>query len=165
MQENETGKRLCAIIGEDPEELPFGYDEEYPTCIFMKQQIVSGMLEAMKQGVSGFISSLEQGVEMWSAEACDAIRRMGGGLSFIAVPLSENQADRWHPERRERYFDLIDRSDETCYPTETVTSEEYILDRISFLIVFGEPASGHAKTMLDGAKARGIPITHIGFSA
>ena len=93
---------LCGIFGENPDELVFGYDEEHYLCVQMKYKLVSAIRELMAEGYRTFLSTLEQGAAMWGAEACIAIKQLGGNITLIAAPSSEKQCDRWHPERRER---------------------------------------------------------------
>ena len=148
---------ICAIFGEGPDELSFGYDEEYYTCAVLKMRLVSAMQEAIADGCEAFASTLEQGVAMWGAEACVAM-----DASLVAVPNGEEQASRWHPERRGRYFRLI----ETCDTFVDVSNagcaaEEYILQSCSHAIILGSLEYPGIRAVLDAARRSGVRVYHI----
>lgn len=126
----------CAFIGSTPDEFPWGYDEEYPDCVTEKAKIATKLLELIRCGCRRYISSLEQGTEMWAAEACAAIREYGGDIELICVPTSETQANRWHPERRERYFRLLENCSEVIN-VGTGGADEYILQNADIILKQG----------------------------
>ena len=137
--ENQNQCRTCAFIGATPDEQPWGYDEEYFDCVMAKTRIAMILLEVIRRGCHTFISSLEQGTEMWAAEACMAIRDYGGDIELVCVPTSESQADRWHPERRERYFRLLQKCSEVINFDEEDNdgADEYILENADLIIKQG----------------------------
>lgn len=130
-------EKICAVFGETPDELEFGYDEEYYTCAEMKYRLVKAMESALLSGYNAFASTLDQGAAMWGAEACAAIKKLGGKVSLLLAPLSDDQADRWHPERRDRYFCLLEDADEIIEPAGALFGEEYILDAADRIIILG----------------------------
>ncbi len=151
-------RKICAIVGEVPEELEFGYDEDYYLCAEMKYRLVSAMQEAISEGYTGFAATAEQGAAMWGAEACAAIKELGGRITFTAAPEYESQADRWHPERRERYFDILEKADEFIDPSEECHGTEYILANCDKVIILGDPALPRLAAVFDEAKSRGIKV-------
>ncbi len=150
--------RICAIFGENPNELAFGYDEEYYTCAAMKYRLVAAMQEAIAKGTDTFITTLDEGAAMWGAEACTAIKEFGGGIRFIAAPTAEEQAERWHPERRERYFNLLEAADEVITPAGSSYGEDYILKNADSLIMLGNYAHPRLSEIITKAEAFGIEI-------
>ncbi len=149
---------LCAIFGENPSELEFGYDEDYYTCAIMKYRLVSAMQDAISDGCCEFISTLDEGAAMWGAEACIAIKLLGGNVSLTVAPTSENQADRWHPERRERYFDLIEKADTFISPGGDEYGEDYILKNAGRVIILGNTEHPRLTEFLKRARAENIRI-------
>lgn len=151
-------RNICAVFGEGPEELSFGYDEEYYTCAVLKMRLVRAMQAAIADGCTAFASTLDEGVPMWGAEACLAM----GGASLIAVPTLEEQASRWHPERRERYFRLIEECDTLVDAfTEGLTAEEYILEGCSHAIILGGLEHSRIRAVLDAARRADIKVLYI----
>ncbi len=151
-------KKICAIFGENPSELEFGYDEEYYTCAVMKFRLVSAMQDALADGYSEFVSTLDEGAAMWGAEACIAMRSLGTNVTLTAAPTSERQADRWHPERRERYFDLIEKADELISPCGDEYGEDYILKSADRIIVVGNVSHLRIAEFLENARSEQIEI-------
>ena len=149
---------LCAIFGENPSELEFGYDEDYYTCTVMKYRLVSAIQDAVADGYSEFVSTLDEGAAMWGAEACVAIRSFGGNVSLTAAPTSENQADRWHPERRERYFDLTEKADTLISPSADEYGEEYIFKNAGRVIILGSTEHPRLAELLNRARAENIQV-------
>ncbi|MBQ8248411.1 MAG: DUF1273 family protein [Clostridia bacterium] len=151
-------KKLCAIFGENPSELEFGYDEEYYTCAVMKFRLVSAMQDALADGCREFISTLDEGAAMWGAEACLAIKSLGGDVTLTVAPTSERQAERWHPERRERYFNLIEKADELISPVGDEYGEDYILKSVGRVIVVGNTSHPRIAEFIENARAEQIEI-------
>lgn len=160
--ENQNKCKVCAIIGATPNEQPWGYDEEYFDCVMAKTRIAMILLEVIRQGCHTFISSLEQGTEMWAAEACTAIRDYGGDIELVCVPTSESQADRWHPERRERYFRLLQKCSEVIEVDDEVidSADEYILENADLIIKQG-PLGERADSLFHRAVEMGKRIIEI----
>ncbi|MBQ8508312.1 MAG: DUF1273 family protein [Clostridia bacterium] len=148
--------KYCAIIGETPEELSFGYDEDYLTCVEMKRDLLMAMVKQIEQGVTGFLTAVEQGAEMWCAEACLAMKSKGGQIELICAPTCEEQANRWHPERRERYFTILEQADDVCEG-----GDEYILSNAAVLLVLGHPAGTRAARLIDAARKRGLTLCQV----
>ncbi|MCI8387482.1 MAG: DUF1273 domain-containing protein [Clostridiales bacterium] len=146
-------KKICAITGVTPDDLDYGYDEEDIACVETKAAIADQLLHIIGEGCTTFMSSLEQGAEMWGAEACAAIRALGGKIDLICVPTDELQAKRWHPERRERYYKLF----EECTDVVTVDdSNEYILENATHVL-----AVGKSTPLTEEAEKRGIKVIKI----
>ncbi|MBQ2765720.1 MAG: DUF1273 family protein [Clostridia bacterium] len=151
-------KKICAIAGENPDELQFGYDEEYYGCALMKYRLVSAMQDAIASGYSEFVSTLDQGVAMWGAEACLAIKAMGTDVCLTAVPTSELQAARWHPERRERYYNLLENADRVIETRGENIGEGCLLNEARQLIVVGDPSIPRLADLIERAKSQGIAV-------
>ncbi len=150
--------KICAIFGENPDELEFGYDEEYYTCSKMKLRLVLAMQEAIKNGCDSFMSTVEQGAAMWGAEACIAMKASGTEVGLVSVPTSETQAVRWHPERRERYYNVLEASDEVVEQTGELDAVGYILEHVSSMIVLGSPDNQRLSALISKAREKGIAV-------
>lgn len=151
--------KICAIFGENPDELSFGYDEEYYTCAVLKMRLVGAMQEAVANGCDAFSSTLEQGACMWGAEACIAMRESGYETALIAVTSGEDQASRWHPERRERYYNLIEKSDVHADALKNgMSAEEYVLSTASLVILLGDTEKARIAKLFEQAKRACIEV-------
>lgn len=155
--------KVCTIIGCTPETLKDGYDEDSINCIMLKAALAEGILEQMTGGCHSFISTLNQGAEMWGAEICSAIKQKGGKIELAAIQTGEDQANRWHPERRNRYFDLIEKADNAfiCGGTDGYTDEDYITDNSDVILVLGDDIDVRGASIIMRACMNGIEIKKI----
>ena len=164
--------RTCAIIGATPATLSFGYDEEHYDAIRIKKTLAETVLSLIERGAVEFISSLCEGVEMWGAEVCQAIRSSGSPLKLTCVPTNEEQANRWYPAVRERYFELLEKctdvvqahltdeqksDSETHEAAERSSCDDYIIDHSDLLLCVGK-ADERAERLMERAKQTGIPV-------
>ncbi len=150
--------KLCAVFGENPDELVFGYDEEHYLCAQMKYRLVAAMQEAIERGYTHFISTVEQGVPMWAAEACMAIKELGGNVLFTAAPESDDQAERWHPERRERFFTVLERADDMIGQSDDICGTQYIINNSDCIIIVGDMAHERLSNIALRAEEAGITV-------
>lgn len=149
--------KICAVFGEDPSELAFGYDEEYYTCDVLKMRLVSAMQNAALSGCDAFALILNQGVCMWGAEACIAMRESGENLGLIVMTRSETQASRWHPERRERFYNIIEKCDEhTDLKGISDVPEEYLIRKAKYAIILGNSNIERIAKIADLAERAGV---------
>ncbi len=149
--------KVCAIFGENPSELAFGYDEEYYTCDVLKMRLVCAMQEAILTGCDAFALILDQGVCMWGAEACIAMRESGEDIRLVAMTRSENQASRWHPERRERFYNIIEKCD-VHIDLEHVQREpqEYLLSQAQCAVILGDRRIERIAEIIESAEKSGV---------
>ena len=157
-------RKIYAIFGEEPDELEFGYDEDYLDCTRMKLYLVLAMQLAMADGCECFMSTVEQGAAMWGAEACMALRALGKNVGLVTVPTGELQAAKWHPERRERYFDVLTKADSVIdlYDVgENVSAEDYILANVTNILILGDIRLPRLARLAERAKRLGIKVTPI----
>ena len=89
-------KYRCAVIGQPPMRFPWGFDEEDSRCCRMKLEMAQHILELCQCGVTEF------------QVACDP----GVGLYAVCVLPHEEQATKWTPQLRERYFNMLSTSAE-----------------------------------------------------
>ncbi len=158
--ENSDNKILCSIIGENPSESLFGYDEEYPLCAKMKYKLVNAIQGVISSGCKCFCTTLEEGAAMWGAEACEAIKCLGGDIEMRVAPISEEQANRWHPERRERYYRLIEGADKVITSEDEIFGEDYIFANSSLIIVLGDRTLPRISALIKRAKELEIQLLY-----
>ncbi len=146
--------KKCAFIGATPAELDFGYDEESHGAASLKTTIAERLLELLDEGYVDFVSSLEQGVELWAAEASLAAAELWGTARLIAAPTSDEQASRWHPQVRERYFTVLEKAHETIAAQELLTG-------CNLLVAVGACLGERALGIIERAKRLGIAVEYI----
>ena len=107
-------EKKCCFTGHRPKSLPFGYNEEEPSCKKLKE-LLSDNIERQitENGVTHFISGMAMGVDIFAAEAVLKLKEKYPQIKLECVIPCETQANKWSEGWRNRYFDIIGRSDDT----------------------------------------------------
>ena len=173
-------KKICAITGSTPNEYSFGYDEENMNCALEKRLIVQAIFALVSVGVTGFLSTMNEGAELWGAEAvAHIITTFNRDITLGCVPTSEEQASRWHPDTRDKYFDLLENYLETdaipkrhdpdgdMYGADrelfwediyAYDADKYIADTADMLLVCGDKPGVHAEMLMREFEGRGKKV-------
>ena len=97
----------CAIIGQSPMRFPWGFDEEDEGCQELKLTLAQKIMELRQQGVTRFAVVADCGVGLYAGECINALREHDPDLMLFVVTPHEEQATKWTPDLRERYFRLL----------------------------------------------------------
>ena len=101
------GTKSCAILGHSPMRFAWGFDEEAAECHDMKMELAQQIMVLRQQGVTHFSVACDYGVGLYAAEIINALRNDDPELMLFCVTPYEEQATKWTPELRERYFDML----------------------------------------------------------
>ena len=99
--------RCCAVIGQPPMRFPWGFDEEDEGCNALKLSLAQKIMELRQQGVTRFAVVADCGVGLYAGEIVNALRQSDDELMIFVVTPHEEQATKWAPYLRERYFRLL----------------------------------------------------------
>lgn len=102
----------CAVIGQHPMRFPWGFDEEDDGCCRMKLEMAQRILELCQYGATEFQVACDPGVGLYAAEVVNALRENGSTIRLVCVLPHEEQATKWTPQLRERYFNMLSTSAE-----------------------------------------------------
>ena len=91
--------KTCAIIGCSPMCFSWGFDEEDEGCTALKLILMNRITRLRSEGCARFHISMDCGVGLYAAEILH-------GLTICYVPYEE-QATKWTPELRDRYFNAL----------------------------------------------------------
>ena len=97
----------CAVIGQPPMRFPWGFDEEDEGCNALKLALAQKIMELRQQGVTRFAVVADCGVGLYAGEIVNALRAYDPDLMLFVVTPHEEQATKWAPYLRERYFRLL----------------------------------------------------------
>lgn len=87
---------------------PWGFDEEDASCIKMKMELAQQIMALRQSGVSQFLVACDCGVGLYAAEIVNGLRATTDReLMLICYTPHEEQATKWAPYLRERYFDML----------------------------------------------------------
>jgi uncharacterized phage-like protein YoqJ len=99
--------RTCAIIGCSPMCFPWGFDEEDEGCAALKLLLLNQITRYRSEGCTRFHISMDCGVGLYAAEILHGLKESDGELETICYVPYEEQATKWTPELRDRYFNTL----------------------------------------------------------
>ena len=98
----------CAVIGQPPMRFPWGFDEEDEGCQDLKLALAQKIMELRQQGVTRFAVVADCGIGLYAGECINALRATDADLMLFVVSPHEEQATKWTPDLRNRYFKLLE---------------------------------------------------------
>ena len=98
----------CAIIGQNPMRFPWGFDEEDESCTKLKMELAQQIMVLRQSGVSQFLVACDCGVGLYAAEIVNGLRTTDRDLMLLCYVPHEEQATKWAPYLRERYFTMLE---------------------------------------------------------
>ena len=99
--------KTCAIIGCSPICFPWGFDEEDEGCGALKLILINQITRLRSEGCTRFAVSMDCGVGLYAAEILDGLKGSDEELKTIGYAPFEEQATKWTPELRDRYFNAL----------------------------------------------------------
>ena len=99
----------CALIGQHPMRFPWGFDEEDDRCRKLKIELAQQIMVLCQEGVSQFLVACDCGVGLYAAEIINGLRTTDHDLMLLCYTPHEEQATKWAPYLRERYFDVLEK--------------------------------------------------------
>ena len=124
------GTKSCAILGHNPMRFAWGFDEEAAECHDMKMELAQQIMVLRQQGVTHFSVACDYGVGLYAAEIINALRNDDPELMLFCVTPYEEQATKWTPELRERYFDTLLQNEATFHECCYHLSEQLLLQSV-----------------------------------
>lgn len=97
-------EKNCAILSCDPMSFPWGYDEEDERCTALKLILLNRITILRSEGVIEFAVVIDSGVGLYAAEIINSLRENDPDMKLTCIVPWEEQATKWTPELRERYF-------------------------------------------------------------
>lgn len=99
----------CAVMGQRPLRFPWGFDEEDDRCRRLKIELAQQIMVLCQEGVSQFLVACDCGVGLYAAEIINGLRTTDHDLMLLCYTPHEEQATKWAPYLRERYFDVLEK--------------------------------------------------------
>ena len=100
-------RKNSAIIGCTPMCFPWGFDEEDEGCAALKLILMNQITKLRGEGCARFAVSMDSGVGLYATEILAGLRETDGEIEFICYIPYEEQATKWTPELRDRYFNAL----------------------------------------------------------
>ena len=99
----------CAVMGQTPMRFPWGFDEEDDRCRKLKIELAQQIMVLRQSGVSQFLVACDCGVGLYAAEIINGLRTTDHDLMLLCYTPHEEQATKWAPYLRERYFTMLEQ--------------------------------------------------------
>ena len=99
--------KTCALIGCSPMCFPWGFDEEDEGCAALKLLLMNRITRLRSEGYTRFHISMDCGVGLYAAEILHGLKEPNDALETICYVPYEEQATKWTPELRDRYFNAL----------------------------------------------------------
>ena len=99
--------KICAIIGCSPMCFLWGFDEEDEGCAALKLILINQITKLRGDGCTRFAVSMDCGVGLYAAEILQGLKESDDALEMICHVPYEEQATKWTPELRDRYFNAL----------------------------------------------------------
>ena len=160
----------CAIIGQPPMRFPWGFDEEDCGCQELKLALAQKIMELRQQGVTRFAVVADCGVGLYAGECINALRLHNTELMLFVVTPHEEQATKWTPDLRNRYFKLLEDCTLMELASHRWTPEcEYdayrkIIDYADMVLAAYEPSTAKGDAVdraMEYIRAKGMPVIYI----
>ncbi len=158
----------CAILGQPPMRFPWGFDEEDEDCQALKLELAQKIMEFRQRGVMRFAVVADCGVGLYAGECVNALRQTDSELMLFVVTPHEEQATKWAPYLRERYFKLLEDCSvmEAASLRKTPSSCELdayrkIIDYANMVLAVYDPATAHEDAVdraMEYVKERGLDV-------
>ena len=90
------GKQFsCSFTGHRPTKLPWGYRENDPRCIALKERIFDAVEAAYAEGYTHFLCGMAQGCDMYFGEAVLALKELFSDCTLEALNPGTEEAKSW----------------------------------------------------------------------
>lgn len=132
----------------------------------MKTELAQQIMALRQSGVSQFLVACDCGVGLYAAEIINGLRTTDHDLMLICYTPHEEQATKWAPYLRERYFTMLEKCTLISSVREVGASEaqlqayKKIIDLADVVLAVydrGTPPTGSAE---DSALAYAVDIAH-----
>lgn len=145
----------CCFTGYRPERLPFKYEGQHPDCLRLKELLRQEMVRLLtEEQVTHFITGMALGIDQICAGLVLELKETYPRVELECAIPYEEQAARWTVPQRDRYFDIIVRSDMA-----TQLQGAYTKDCMGKRNHYMVEKSGHVLAVWDGAARSGTGQT------
>ena len=131
---------VCAFTGHRPKSFPWGYNENAPSCVMLKEVLAVQISALAERGVTDFLSGMAQGVDLWCAQIVLDLRKKNPALKLHAILPCEGQESKWTVSAQEHYHSILKQANEVIYVGQEYSRNcmlkrnRYMVDRTSILL-------------------------------
>ena len=151
----------CSFTGHRASKLPWGFHENDPRCITLKQQIYDAVEAVYDSGIRHFICGMANGCDMYFGEAILQLKETHKDVTLEAAIPFAGQADHWKEPEKLRWQNIYNKSDYITIVSKTYTREcmnkrnRYMVDHSSILIAaYNGSKGGTQNTILYAIRSK-----------
>lgn len=145
--------KSCLIYGTPVLELPFGYDEEDELCVALKLKTAEIVSQLSLNGITRYITDCEYGIPMWGAEIVLARKIFMPDISLQVYMPHEEQAVKWSPDWRKRYFTIHRKADKVVICNDRDKCMRELFKRADILVYVGNDTAAVAEIFRNAKKS------------
>lgn len=140
-------EKTCGFLSHIPTRFKFGWDEEDPLCLDLKQVILQQIQRLRQKDYNSFYVVPDSGASLWTGELLNLLRQDDSSLLLQCILPHEEIATKWSPELRDRYFALLEQCTHLSAvsrpddPDATKKALSRMIDYSDFVIAVYDPAS------------------------
>ena len=162
--------KTCGFLSHVPTRFKFGWDEEDPLCLGLKQVLLQQIQLLLRAGCTSFYVVPDSGAGLWTGEILNFLRHDDPALLLQCLLPHEEIATKWSPELRDRYFALLEQCTHLAAvsrpddPNAVKNALSRMIDCSDFVIAVYDPASRRGDTVdqaMDDLQSSGKPYLMI----
>jgi len=162
--------KTCGFLSHVPTRFKFGWDEEVPLCLGLKQVLLQQIQLLRRAGCTSFYVVPDSGAGLWIGEILNLLRHDDPSLLLQCLLPHEEIATKWSPELRDRYFTLLEQCTHlsaVSRPDDKRATQKALsrmIDCSDFVIAIYDPASRRGDTVdqaMDDLQSSGKPYLMI----
>ena len=151
--------KTLAFIGQRPDTLPWGLNEEHPSCrslILVIRSRLAGLIE--NENVRHFASGMSMGIDLICAEIVLELKERYADITLEAAIPNGEQDLLWPLKYRERYREVLRRCDHIYVVSEESADDcferrnRYMVDKCDLVLAVWDGNPGGAEDKIAYAK-------------
>ena len=154
-------KAACSFTGHRAAKLPWGFNEQDPRCVQLKQQIYDAIDAIYDSGVRHYICGMANGCDMYFGEAVLELKKAKKDVTLEAAVPFAGQADHWREPEKSRWQKIYNGSDYITVVSKTYTKDcmnkrnRYMVDNCNVLLAaYNGTKGGTQNTILYGIRSK-----------
>ncbi|MDD4510309.1 MAG: SLOG family protein [Oscillospiraceae bacterium] len=140
--------KSCAFTGHRLQKLPCGGDEDHPSIIKLKNELLHQVERLyLQRGITEFYAGGAVGTDQWAAEAVLSLRKKHSDIHLHIIVPFRRQSERFTSEQKRRYEKSCKKADTVVILQEDYSDNcffirnDYLVERGDVLIAVYDRAS------------------------
>ena len=147
--------KICAFTGHRPKSFSWGYNENAPGCVMLKEVLAAQISALAERGVTDWLSGMAQGTDLWCAQIVLDLKKKNPALKLHALLPCKGQESKWPAAAQALYRSILEQADDVFFvgraysPDCMLERNRYMVNRASILLAVynGTYRSGTGMTM------------------